>query len=72
MAYAKELGLVFNQEDLEALAREAGIGQSDELSEEDLERVASGFLTVTALTIAASRAIDGATVGASAAKHWQT
>ena len=42
MAYAKEQGLVFNQEDMEALAKEVGVGQSDEVSEEDLEKVAGG------------------------------
>ena len=42
IAYAKTLGLEFTVKDMEELAREAGISV-DELSEEDLEKVAGGF-----------------------------
>jgi predicted ribosomally synthesized peptide with nif11-like leader len=72
MAYAKELGLVFNLEDMEALAKEAGVGLSDELSEEELEKVAGGIITTTAIMVAGA---VGSVVGAgasvaTAAKGW--
>ncbi len=43
IAYAKELGLEFSRQDMEDLAKEAGITGNDELSEEDLEKVAGGI-----------------------------
>jgi predicted ribosomally synthesized peptide with nif11-like leader len=71
IAYAKELGLHFTQEDLVALAKESGLAKSDELSEEDLEKVAGGVVTVTVgavlgLAAACAVAVAGA-VGAGAA-----
>ncbi|MDR1966345.1 MAG: hypothetical protein LBQ36_06510, partial [Synergistaceae bacterium] len=45
-------GLEFSREDFVALAREAGIDSRDELSEEDLRKVAGGIITATALSIA--------------------
>jgi predicted ribosomally synthesized peptide with nif11-like leader len=56
MAYAKELGLVFNLEDMEALVKEVGVGQSDELSEEDLEKVAGGFAAATMAMVCSAAA----------------
>lgn len=52
IAYGRELGLEFTGQDMLDLAREAGI-HSDELSEEDLERIAGGVCTVTAAAVAA-------------------
>jgi predicted ribosomally synthesized peptide with nif11-like leader len=46
IAYAgKELGLDFNHDDMTALANESGTSL-DELSEEDLEKVAGGKWTI--------------------------
>ena len=42
IAHAKTLGLEFSKEDVEALAKEAGLNKKDELSEEDLKKVAGG------------------------------
>lgn len=75
MAYAKELGLVFNQEDMEALAKEAGVGQSDELSEEDLEKVAGGIVSTTAVmvscaVVAAAAGVVSAGAGVASSKVW--
>jgi predicted ribosomally synthesized peptide with nif11-like leader len=47
IAYAKTLGLEFSKEDCEALAKEAGLAKRDELSEEDLQKVAGGVITTT-------------------------
>lgn len=52
IAYAKTLGLEFTKEDMEALSKEVGAGQSDELSEEDLEKVAGGAVTTTGAAVA--------------------
>jgi predicted ribosomally synthesized peptide with nif11-like leader len=49
IAYGKSLGLEFSKEDFEALAKEAGLEKKDELSEEDLKKVAGGFITTTAV-----------------------
>ncbi len=49
IAYAKELGLSFTQEDLVALAKEAGLEKCDELNEEDLEKVAGGSIHTAAV-----------------------
>jgi predicted ribosomally synthesized peptide with nif11-like leader len=42
IAYGKSLGLEFSKEDMEALAKEAGVEGKAELSEEDLKKVAGG------------------------------
>lgn len=52
IAYATSLGLPFSEEDMTALAKEVGADQKDELSEEDLEKVAGGFVTATAAAVA--------------------
>jgi predicted ribosomally synthesized peptide with nif11-like leader len=46
IAYAKSLGLEFSKEDMEALAKEAGVEGKDEMNEEDLKKVAGGFVSV--------------------------
>ena len=64
MEYAKsDLGLNFNKKDIEALAKETG--SSEELSEDDLERVAGGFVSTTGALVAS--AVIGAVAGGAAA-----
>jgi predicted ribosomally synthesized peptide with nif11-like leader len=46
IVYGKTLGLEFTKEDFEALAKEAGLDKKDELSEEDLAKVAGGAFTM--------------------------
>jgi hypothetical protein len=61
--HARTLGLNWTQDDMAALARETGAGA--ELSEEQLERVAGGIVSLTAaLAVAtAAAAVVGAGVG---------
>ncbi|MDR3353957.1 MAG: Nif11-like leader peptide family RiPP precursor, partial [Synergistaceae bacterium] len=47
IAYAKSLGLEFSREDFAALAKEAGLDGANELSEEELKKVAGGCATLT-------------------------
>jgi predicted ribosomally synthesized peptide with nif11-like leader len=54
IAYAKTRGLDISKEDFAALAKEAGIEKKNELSEEDLKKVAGGFATTTAALVAVS------------------
>jgi predicted ribosomally synthesized peptide with nif11-like leader len=74
IAYAKELGLKFDKDDLQALAEEAGITKG-ELNEEQLEQIAGGCVTVTfaaavgALGVVAGVGL-GAGVGAVASEAW--
>jgi hypothetical protein len=42
IAHAKSLGLEFSREDFEALAKEIGLEKKDDLSDEELEKVAGG------------------------------
>jgi predicted ribosomally synthesized peptide with nif11-like leader len=51
IAYGKSLGLEFSREDFAALAKEAGMDGKNELSEEDLKKVAGGFATTTAIAV---------------------
>jgi predicted ribosomally synthesized peptide with nif11-like leader len=53
IAYGKSLGLEFSKEDFEALAKEAGLGGQNELSEEELKKVAGGCATTTGMVLAA-------------------
>ena len=59
--YAKGLGYSFSMEDIQELAKEVAPAEG-ELSEEDLESVAGGFITVSA---AAAVVGAGATVASS-------
>ena len=59
IALGKEKGLEFTAEDIKA-AHEEAAGSSEELSDEDLEKVAGGFVTTTA---AAVTSVDGAVAG---------
>jgi predicted ribosomally synthesized peptide with nif11-like leader len=73
IAYAKELGLQFNKDDVQTLADEAGVTKG-ELSEEQLEQIAGGCATLTAVVIAgvccgALGVVAGVSVGASS-KTW--
>lgn len=80
IAYAKELGLVFTKQDMETLAKEVGITGKDELSEEDLEKVAGGVVTVTvgalvggfAAAVSAAAAVGalGISVAQGVTKRW--
>lgn len=66
IAHAKTLGLDFDNDDLQSLARE--MQTEGELSEDDLEAVAGGVVTTTAAVVGS--AVVGAAagvVGASAA-----
>ena len=72
IAYAKTLGLEFSKDDVEALSKEAGLDKKDELSEEDLKKVAGGLVTATAAVVSAVAAIAslGIAVGTSAGGKW--
>ena len=63
IALGKEKGLEFTAEDMKA-AHDEYAGSSEELSDEDLEKVAGGFVTTTAATVAA---VVGAAAGATSA-----
>jgi predicted ribosomally synthesized peptide with nif11-like leader len=47
IAYAQSLGLEISREDFEALAKEIGLDDKKELSEEDLKKVAGGMMFAT-------------------------
>jgi predicted ribosomally synthesized peptide with nif11-like leader len=70
IAYGKSLGLEFSKEDFEALAREAGIDEKSELSEEDLKKVAGGFATVTAIAVAMGVAAGAGCAAATNKPGW--
>jgi predicted ribosomally synthesized peptide with nif11-like leader len=53
IANGKSLGLEFSKEDFVTLAKEAGLEGTNELSEEDLKKVAGGIGTATILLVAA-------------------
>jgi predicted ribosomally synthesized peptide with nif11-like leader len=63
IAHAKSFGLTISREDFEALAKEAGVDGKDELSEEDLKKVAGGFFTSTAGAVAVLAATSAAVAG---------
>ena len=60
IAYAKSLGLDISKGDFESLAKEAGYEKKDELSEDELKKVAGGVVTLTAITALALIAVGGA------------
>ena len=74
IAHAKSLGFDISKEDFTALAKEVGLEKKDELSEEDLKKVAGGFATATALLVgsalAAGIVVGGAVGGVTVSKHW--
>jgi predicted ribosomally synthesized peptide with nif11-like leader len=59
IAYGKSLGLEFSREDFQALGKESGIEGKDELSEEELKKVAGGVITATIAVILGSVAVAG-------------
>ena len=71
VAYGKKLGLDFSLDDIKALGDEAGI-TDQELSDEELEKVAGGFVTTTAAVVAGGigGALGGAATVATAAGAW--
>ena len=48
--YGKELGLEFDEEDMKAAAEEAGF-KKDELTEEQLEKIAGGLISATGVSL---------------------
>jgi predicted ribosomally synthesized peptide with nif11-like leader len=63
IAHAKTLGLEFSREDLEALAEEVGLDGQNELSEEELKKVAGGetvLISSTAEMVAMLMAVTAA------------
>jgi predicted ribosomally synthesized peptide with nif11-like leader len=67
IAHARELGLSISNEDLLAMAKGANLRRSDELSEEELEKVAGGCVTTTAALVAGA-VIGVATAAAAVSK----
>jgi predicted ribosomally synthesized peptide with nif11-like leader len=69
--YGKELGFDFTADDIKTLEEEAGV-TDQELSEEQLEKVAGGFVTTTAAVVAGGigSAAGGAATVATAAGAW--
>jgi predicted ribosomally synthesized peptide with nif11-like leader len=63
IAHGKSLGLEFSKEDFEALAKEAGLDGKNELSEEDLKKVAGGVGTTTMIAVGLGMAVAGALAG---------
>jgi predicted ribosomally synthesized peptide with nif11-like leader len=66
IAYGKSLGLEFSREDFQTLGKESGIEGQEELSEEELKKVAGGVFTATVAVILGSVAVAGG-VGTAAA-----
>jgi predicted ribosomally synthesized peptide with nif11-like leader len=64
IAYAKTQGLDISKEDFAALAKEAGIEKKNELSEEDLKKVAGGIVSTTAAVVVGIMAVAGGALGA--------
>jgi predicted ribosomally synthesized peptide with nif11-like leader len=64
IAYGKSLGLEFSKEDFEALAKEAEINGKEELSEKELQKVAGGIVTTTAICLGAVVVMGGASIAA--------
>jgi predicted ribosomally synthesized peptide with nif11-like leader len=51
IAHGKSLGLEFSREDFDELGKEAGLDSKNELSEEDLKKVAGGAATISTVLI---------------------
>ncbi len=78
-AYAKTLGLSFTQDDVAKVVKEAS-ASSEELSEEQLEKVAGGAISTTAAAVVGAVvgivstgvavAALGAQVGTTASRDW--
>jgi lactobin A/cerein 7B family class IIb bacteriocin len=65
VAHGKSLGLEFSKEDLAALAKEAGLDGKNELSEEELKKVAGGAATTTGMVLVALGGLAaGGSIGA--------
>jgi predicted ribosomally synthesized peptide with nif11-like leader len=71
IAYGKSLGLEFSMEDFAALSKEVGLDEKNELSEEDLKKVAGGYATLTAFVIVIGM-VSGAAMGSivAEARKW--
>ncbi len=66
MAYAKTLGLEFTADDVKVLVKESGL-MDKELSEEQLEQVAGGAITSTAVVGAVIGCVGAGVAGAALA-----
>jgi lactobin A/cerein 7B family class IIb bacteriocin len=66
IAHAKSLGLEICREDFEALAKEAGLDEQNELSEEELKKVAGGCATTTTAIVVVSLVAGASILGFSA------
>jgi predicted ribosomally synthesized peptide with nif11-like leader len=65
IAQGKSLGLEFSREDFAALAKEVGLDGKNEISEEDLKKVAGGFATTTGALVGGMAILLGtAAIGA--------
>ncbi len=74
IAYDKELGLDFNEGDLKSLAEEAGF-KEDELTEEQLKKIAGGIISTTGVvgalaTVTVSGGIVGAILAGNDVEDW--
>jgi len=71
VAYGKELGLDFSIDDMQSMADELGLSDQ-ELSDEDLEKVAGGIFSATACAVAGAvgSVAGGSASVASAAGAW--
>lgn len=75
IAYAKGLGLEFTVDDMKALADEVG-ASADELSDEQLEQVAGGAVSITAALVtgfvaaAVSAAATSASLATESSRKW--
>jgi predicted ribosomally synthesized peptide with nif11-like leader len=70
IAHAKSLGLEISREDFVALAKEAGLEGKNELSEEDLKKVAGGVFTVTAAALVTLAGLVGLAAGLQNKPGW--
>jgi predicted ribosomally synthesized peptide with nif11-like leader len=70
IAHGHSLGLEFSKEDFRAFAEEAGLDGKNELSEEELKKVAGGCGTLTSLAVmlVASAVVTGAGMAAGLTK----
>ncbi|MDR2179650.1 MAG: Nif11-like leader peptide family RiPP precursor [Synergistaceae bacterium] len=67
ISHGKSLGLEFSKEDFKALAKEAGLDGENELSEEELKKVAGGYASTTAVILVVSVAAGASILGFAAA-----
>jgi predicted ribosomally synthesized peptide with nif11-like leader len=69
IAHGHSLGLEFSKEDFEALGKEAGLAGKNELSEEELKKVAGGAATLTSVLLVVGFLAAGGAAGAAASNQ---